>query len=179
MLFFLNPQSNELILDFDGGEGKETLKFVKHGFTVVNVDLSTTQLHRARQLIQSNTNDDAVYFIQADAEHIPFASGAFQHIYGKAILHHLDITLAACEINRILSDGGKATFAAPMAHHPLYNIARKLTPNLRTVDEHPFTTTAESKFVSYFAEDHTTSHFLTAPATYVLRLLPGGEKLFK
>ena len=176
---FLAPQDGEWILDFGGGEGKETLDLVKQGYTVVNTDLSTTQLQRARQLVQSSAQDACVYYIQADAEHMPFASSAFRNIYGKAILHHLDIDLAAEEINRILLDGGKATFAEPMAHHPIFAIARWLTPNLRTADEHPFTTNATSTFVAYFAEDHTTSHFLTAPAAYLFRFLPRGEILFQ
>ena len=176
---FLAPQTGEWILDFGGGEGKETLDLVKQGLTVVNADLSTTQLKRARHLVESQVQGANVYYIQADAEHLPFADGTFRIIYGKAILHHLDIDLAAKEIYRMLPEGGKATFAEPMAHHPVFTFARRLTPSLRTVDEHPFTSSATATFVNYFNEDHTTTHFLTAPAAYVIRLFPGGEKLFR
>ncbi|TFG72179.1 MAG: class I SAM-dependent methyltransferase, partial [Anaerolineales bacterium] len=176
---FLQPHAGEWILDFGGGEGKESLDLAKRGLVVVNADLSTTQLKRARDLVQSGAPDARIYYIQADAENLPFADRAFRILYGKAILHHLDIKRAAQEIKRILWNEGKATFAEPMAHHPLFKLARTLTPSLRTVDEHPLTENATRSFVGHFAEDHTTSHFLTAPGAYVLRVLPGGEKLFR
>jgi ubiquinone/menaquinone biosynthesis C-methylase UbiE len=148
-IIFLAPQEGAWILDFGGGEGKETLQFLQQDFVVVNADLSTTQLERARKLIQSTLVEAKVYYIQADVEHLPFSRSSFRYVYGKAILHHLDIHQAAHEITRIL------------------------------VDEHPFTVQAWEDFVAYFAEDHTTTHFLTAPAAYVLRFFPGCEKLFR
>lgn len=176
---FLEPRIGEWILDFGGGEGKESLDLVKRGLIVVNADLSTTQLKRARELVQSGAPDARIYYIQADAENLPFANNAFRILYGKAILHHLDLIHAAQEIQRVLKYEGKATFAEPMAHHPLFHIARILTPRLRTVDEHPLTESATQAFSGLFAEDHTTAHFLTAPSAYILRILPGGENTFR
>lgn len=176
---FLQPRAGEWILDFGGGEGKESLNLVRRGLLVVNADLSTTQLKRARDLVQYGAPDARIFYIQADAVNMPFVAGAFRILYGKAILHHLDINQAAEEIKRLLPNQGKATFAEPMAHHPLFNIARHLTPSLRTVDEHPLTEPATRSFLLHFAEDHTTVHFLTAPGAYVLRVVPGGEKLFR
>jgi SAM-dependent methyltransferase len=176
---FLEPQTGEWILDFGGGEGKESLELLRQGLIVVNTDLSSTQLQRAQNLVQSREPSARLYSIQADAEHLPFANGTFRIIYGKAILHHLDIRKAALEINRILPEGGKATFAEPMADHPVFSFFRKLTPTLRTIDEHPFTEKASIEFVGYFDEAHTTTHFLFAPAAFAIRILPGGEKAFR
>ncbi len=176
---FLKPKTGEWILDFGGGECKESLELVKRGLIVVNADLSTTQLKRARDLVTSGAPDARIYYVQADAENLPFINSAFRIIYGKAILHHLDIRRAAEEINRMLLNGGKATFAEPMAHHPLFIVTRRLTPSLRTVDEQPLTERAMTSFLRHYAEDHTSAHFLTAPGAYVLRILPGGEKLFR
>lgn len=175
---FLAPQVGEWILDFGGGEGKESLALLKQDLVVVNADLSTTQLLRARDLVSASIDGAKIYYVQADAANLPFANEAFRIIYGKAILHHLDIQTAAEEINRILPEGGKATFAEPMAHHPVFNAARFLTPSLRTIDEHPFTESALRLFLQHFAEDYTTAHFLTAPAAYIFRILPWGGEIF-
>ncbi|MDF1515039.1 MAG: class I SAM-dependent methyltransferase [Anaerolineae bacterium] len=176
---FLQPQFDEWILDFGGGEGKESLEFLKMNLRVINVDLSTTQLLRARALVTANNPNANIFYVQADAENMPFTSGAFRIIYGKAILHHLDMDSAAAEINRLLPAEGKASFAEPMTHHPLIKLGRWLTPRLRTVDEHPFTLEATKAFVRHFAEDHSSAHFLLAPAAYVLRLMPGAEQIFR
>lgn len=176
---FLNLSEGDWILDFGGGEGKETLDLVKQGMIVVNADLSTTQLQRAQKLVKSGATQAKVYFVQADAHNLPFARATFHGIYGKAILHHLDVHMAAREVYRLLSDGGKASFAEPMAHHPFFFIARAFTPGLRTVDEHPFTDNATCTFVRYFDEEYTTNHFLVAPFAYLFRIISQTESLFR
>jgi hypothetical protein len=37
----------------------------------------------------------------------------------------------------VLRAGGKAIFTEPLGHNPALNLFRKMTPNLRTPDEHP------------------------------------------
>ena len=37
----------------------------------------------------------------------------------------------------MLKPGGLAVFMEPLGHNPLINMYRRMTPNLRTVDEHP------------------------------------------
>jgi hypothetical protein len=39
----------------------------------------------------------------------------------------------------VLRPGGAAVFLEPLAHNPLINLYRRLTPQLRTEDEHPLT----------------------------------------
>jgi len=48
----------------------------------------------------------------ADAESLPFADGAFDLVFGHAVLHHLpDLDRAWREIHRVLRPGGVAVFA--------------------------------------------------------------------
>lgn len=178
-LAYLRLEPDEAVLDLGCGEGKETLQLASHAWLVVSIDLSYQQLCRARQRIQEFAPQASVCFVQANAEELPFASGAFRKIYGKAILHHLDITLAARETKRVLSLSGRAAFAEPMAHHPLFWLARKLTPKLRTRDEHPLTGRDLRQFGACFGRSEIEAHFLLTPLSYVLRLLPGGEPVFR
>ena len=176
---YLQMQPGELVLDMGCGEGKETLQLAQQAVLVVSTDLSYQQLCRARQLIQEFAPDAKVCFVQANAEELPFASASFRMIYGKAILHHLDIDLSAQEIKRLLSEMGRATFAEPMAHHPLFWLARQLTPKLRTRDEHPLTFRELRRFSAYFDRPEMEEHFLVTPVSYLFRVLPGGESIFR
>lgn len=176
---FLQPATGERILDIGCGEGKETLALARKNLCVISIDLSFTQLQRVRQLIYEKHPSANVHFIQANAEELPFAADAFRIIYGKAILHHLDLGLAARQIQRLLQPAGRASFAEPLAHHPIIWLGRRLTPKLRTQDEHPLTFQELDNFAHAFAQAKTAVFFLLAPLAYGLRLLPGGERSFR
>jgi SAM-dependent methyltransferase len=54
----------------------------------------------------------------ADAEALPFADGAFDLVFGHAVLHHLpDLDQAWREIHRVLAPGGVAVFAGEPSHY--------------------------------------------------------------
>jgi SAM-dependent methyltransferase len=129
--------------------------------------------------VRDGLPDARAHFVQANAEELPFAAGAFRVIYGKAILHHLDLDLAAAEVDRLLPAGGRATFAEPLARHPLIVLGRRLTPRLRTRDERPFGLEEMERFGDSFRRPATQPFFLLAPLAYLLRLLPGGESVFQ
>ena len=176
---FLQMSPGEMVLDMGCGEGKETLQLAQQGLFVVSTDLSLLQLCRARQRVQKSALGAQACFVQADAERLPFASGSFRIIYGKAILHHLEIYLSAQEIKRLLRRGGRATFAEPLAHHPLFWLARQVTPQLRTKDEHPLSFSELRRFGAYFSHLEVEGHFFLSPLSYLFRMLPGGESLFR
>jgi len=46
----------------------------------------------------------------------------------KVILHHLDLTVAARELRRVLRPGGVAVFCEPWGGNPLLNFARRRLP---------------------------------------------------
>jgi SAM-dependent methyltransferase len=172
-------QAGEIVLDLGCGEGKETLALVLRGVRVVATDLSHRQLVRTRTKIAESCPAAQVLYVQADAHMLPFAAGAFRSVYGKAVLHHLAIPAAAQEVDRLLRSGGRATFAEPMKGHPLFRLGRRLTPHLRTSDEHPLRWEDLDRFGQAFAGQRARPHMLISPAAYVFRLLPGGERAFR
>lgn len=176
---FLEMRPGEVVLDLGCGEGKETLLLARLGLGVVSVDLSFTQLSRARDILHAQLPDAPVSFVQADAEEMPFAEAAFRSLYGKAILHHLDTARAAREIGRALGPGGRAVLAEPLAYHPLFWLARRLTPQLRTRDERPLHPARLPSLGEGFSSTNSKVYFLLAPLAYPLRVLPGGEPLFR
>lgn len=178
-LAFLDGRPGERVLELACGEGKETLEMARRGWPVVAVDLSFVQMSRARQRIVEADPGLPVYFVQASAEELPFAGGVFPRIYGKAILHHLDLDVAGREIRRVLGLDGRATFAEPMAHHPLFWLGRKVTPGLRTRDEQAISYRSLKTFAAGFDHWEIEEAYLVSPAAYLFRLLPGGEGLFR
>lgn len=175
---FLGARPGEPVLDMGCGEGKETYELARRGLLVVSTDLSHTQLARARDRVATGLPGVCVHFVQANAEELPFARETFRVIYGKAILHHLDLELAAAEVDRLLQPDGRATFAEPLARHPLIRLGRALTPRLRTRDERPFGLADMERFAERFTRREIDAFFLLAPLAYLLRPLPGGEPRF-
>jgi SAM-dependent methyltransferase len=176
---FLDARLGERVLDLGCGEGRETLKFSQIGLRVVGVDVSYNQLRRTQARLGSAPTPSLVNLVQADAAHLPFASGAFRFVYGKAILHHLDMALGMVEIRRVLQIGGRASFAEPLAQHPLLKFARLLTPPLRTHDEHPLTWDECERFAQTFSSWNLVPEYLLAPLAYPLRLASGGAGAFR
>ncbi|HSM56140.1 MAG TPA: class I SAM-dependent methyltransferase [Candidatus Sulfomarinibacteraceae bacterium] len=176
---FLQARDGERVLDIGCGEGKETLELVSRGLCVISVDLSHRQLCRARERVQEATGTATVHFVQASAEALPFAANQFPIIYGKAILHHLDFDYFFAEMDRITTPESRATFAEPMAHHPLFWLFRRLTPRLRTSDERPAILTDMENFARRFTRYQVRTFFLLAPLAYVFRLTPATEGLFR
>jgi len=72
-----------------------------------------------------------------DAEHLAFPDASFDLVCGTSIIHHLDVDRAYGEVARVLKPGGIAVFLEALGHNPAINGYRRLTPALRTEDEHP------------------------------------------
>lgn len=174
---FLHLQANERILDMGCGEGKEVLALAQCNLCVIAIDLSFAQLQRVRSLIFSQYPAANVHFVQANAEQLPFVANSFRVVYGKAILHHLDLAYSARQLSKLLLPGGRASFAEPMAHHPLIALGRWLTPSMRTQDEHPLTAVELDQFTALFAQADVHNFFFLAPLSYIFRLLRS-ETLF-
>jgi SAM-dependent methyltransferase len=100
------------------------------------IDISDKAIEKARQICASEglTNCD---FTVMDAENLTFSDNEFDVVFGRGILHHLDLNKCFSEISRVLRPGGKAIFTEPLGHNPAINLFRKMTPQYRTVDEHP------------------------------------------
>lgn len=126
------------VLDYGCGHGMAAVVLARRGADVTAFDLSSGYLAEARR--RAAANDVSIEFVQADAERLPFADGRFARVWGNAILHHLDMRRAACELHRVLQPGGIAVFCEPWGANPLLAWARRRLPYYgkeRTPDEQP------------------------------------------
>jgi SAM-dependent methyltransferase len=103
---------------------------------VTGIDISPIGIEHANEEAVAAGLSTAEFLVM-DAENLAFADGEFDVVCGSGILHHLDLERSLDEVARVLSAHGRACFQEPLGHNPLINLYRRLTPSLRTVDEHP------------------------------------------
>lgn len=134
----LDVRPGHRVLDYGCGHGMAAVVFARQGADVAAFDLSGGYVAETRR--RALANGVAVSCLQADAERLPFADQSFDRIWANAVLHHLDLRLAARELHRVLRPGGRAVLCEPWAGNPLLQFARRYLPyrgKHRTVDEAP------------------------------------------
>lgn len=125
---FLGDVSGLRVLDYGCGLGLTTTLLARSGAKVSAFDLSPVSVSVARQRAEVNGVADSVDLVVAAGERLPYASESFDIVFGKAILHHLDVTLGSAELYRVLKPGGKAVFSEPMGMNPVLSFARDHIP---------------------------------------------------
>jgi SAM-dependent methyltransferase len=124
-------------LEFGCGNGAHALELCRYAKHVSGIDISDVAVEigtkHAREGGISN-----VEFRAMDAENLEFPDNNFDMICGVGILHHLDLDRAYAELARTLVPEGSAIFIEPLGYNPFINLFRRLTPSIRTPDEHPF-----------------------------------------
>lgn len=130
---------NARVLEYGCADGRLSLceeKFAHDAKLFVGIDLSDCAIERARATAAS-LGLTQCRFETMDAEQMTFGANAFDLVFGRGILHHIDLRSAFSEIQRVLRPAGRAIFLEPMGHNPLINRFRQLTPEMRTPDERP------------------------------------------
>lgn len=126
------------MLEYGVGREMETAALLaQRGASVEAIDISEVAVEQARENARLAGIEGQISFRVANAEALPFDDDTFDIICGTAIIHHLDLRNAYSEIARVMRPDGVALFTEPLGHNPVINLYRKLTPSLRTEDEHP------------------------------------------
>ena len=134
----LGDLRDQPVLDLGCGHGMAAIVLARHGAVVTACDLSAGYVAEAGR--RARTNEADVSFVQADGHQLPFAAESFAAVWGHAILHHLDVPIAARELWRVLRPGGLAVFCEPWGGNPLARLARHWLPYSgkgHTADEEP------------------------------------------
>ena len=95
-------------LELGCGMGYNAQRLAQYGARLIVMDLTqrAVQLTGERFILR----DLPAAFLVADAEHLPFATRAFEMIFSSGVIHHSPNTAqAAREIKRVLQVGGAAT----------------------------------------------------------------------
>ncbi len=140
------------------------------------IDISDQAIRRARELAAERGLAHCQFAVM-DAQAMTFDDNMFDLIYGRGIIHHLELSKCFPEIARVLRPGGSAVFYEPMGHNPLINGFRRKTPELRTPDEHPLLVRDFDLAGQYFGKVRCEYFGLTTLAAIPFSKYPGGGKL--
>ncbi|HXV58045.1 MAG TPA: class I SAM-dependent methyltransferase [Gaiellaceae bacterium] len=139
------------VLEYGCGEGSSAFALATVGARVTGIDISGVRIQHARERAAA-AGLESVEFLEMNAEKLAFPDDSFDVVCGISIIHHLDLDRALAEVGRVLRPGGQALFLEPMGHNPIINLYRRLTPRLRTADEHPLLTSDLVVMQERFAE---------------------------
>jgi SAM-dependent methyltransferase len=97
-----------LTLELGCGMGYNAQRLAACGARLVAMDLAPNAVRLTRE--RFSLRGLKAGFVVADAEHLPFAAGAFEAVFSSGVIHHSpDTRAAAQEIVRVLAPGGVST----------------------------------------------------------------------
>ncbi len=126
------------VLDLGCGHAMASVVLARRGASVTAVELSAAYLQEASR--RADVNGVHLRLVQTNGERLPFADASFDRIWGHAVLHHLDVSVAGRELRRVLRPRGVAVFCEPWGENPVLNLARRRLSYRgkdRTPDEQP------------------------------------------
>lgn len=166
------------VLELGCGTGTNTLWFAAGGATVHATDISGAMVAATRARAEAAGYADAVLAQQMSAEHLAYADGSFDIVFGHSVVHHTDLAIARREVYRVLRPGGRAVFLEPLGENPLLRAFRSVTPGRRTPTERPLTERDIHFFAEPFARLRRREFYLLALAAFPLWPL-GSRRLFQ
>lgn len=168
----LGDVRGKTILEYGCGDGVNTVPLAKRGANVIALDLSPELIAVAKQRLLAHGITTGVDFVVGSAHNLPLHEGSVDVVFGIAILHHLDLTLASNEIWRVLKPNGAAIFQEPVRNSPVMRFARKLIP-YRSPDVSPFERPLTDRELQDFAAEYSSyrSRPFGLPTTSLLYLI--------
>ena len=163
------------VLELGCGPGADTPRLAKNGTRVVAVDISRVALNAARVPAEQEGVQSGAALAQMNAEALGFRDKSFDVVCGAGILHHMQITEAMSELSRVLRPTGRAVLIEPLGHNTLINLFRRLTPKIRSEDEHPLLAKDLHLLLRYFHKVDVQYHYFAALLAALLVRLPGFE----
>jgi 2-polyprenyl-3-methyl-5-hydroxy-6-metoxy-1,4-benzoquinol methylase len=168
------------VLDFGCGLGHTSRVYAELGASrVEGFDISGEKIIVAERNARRDHVDDRVFFRRLAAEDIDYPDNSFDVIIGKAILHHTDLEKTSKQLARVLRPGGTAYFLEPLAHNPILNLFRWLTPWRRTPTEKPLSLKDLDVFRRAFESVDYRGFYLFGLLANGLLLVTGSQKLFR
>lgn len=150
------------VLEYGCGTGSLAFGLADQAGHVIGIDISDVAIEQA-QRASGFRGLKNVEFVVDNAEAMRLPEKHVDVVAGSGIVHHLDIKKSMSEVRRVLSGGGIAIFAEPLAHNPVLNWYRSRTPELRSADEHPLTVADLRGMAIGFSSTKLTYFGLVAP----------------
>ena len=122
----------KVFLDYCCGNGVLAIKVARAGaLLAIGLDISDISVKNAQKDAKAQGLDNT-FFFQADAENTRIPDACIDTIICSGMLHHLDLSYAFPELERILAPQGKILAIEASDYNPIIKLYRKMTPNMRT-----------------------------------------------
>ena len=154
--------SNQKVLEIGCGIGINRAKFFKERkCSYTGIDISNYAIKENMKLAEKEKLE--VEFIVDDANKLDTLKNRnFDLIIMSGVLHHLDFKECLPTLKSLLQKNGKLIMLEPMGTNPLINIFRKLTPKIRTKDEHPLNFQDFNYIMNFFPRSRFELHSITS-----------------
>lgn len=176
----LNSSQGAKVIEYGCGTGSYAFKLAEQGAKLVTgIDISPVAIEKAQEQAIARGVARQTSFEVMNAENLEFAPDSYDLICGSGILHHLDLNLAINSIVRVLQPNGKAIFLEPLGHNFLINLYRRLTPSIRSEDEHPLLDKDLAFLGQHFHQVDIKYFYLTSLAASFVAGKPGFNTVLK
>jgi SAM-dependent methyltransferase len=136
----LGDVRGKTVLDLGCGSGENLAPLLARGAHVIAIDLSPELIELAKQRVALSGYEPPTFMVGSALE-TPLPDACIDVVLCASLLHHLDITRAMGEIQRVLKPGGSVIVKEPVRFSKLAGRLRKLFPAQRDIsdNEHPLT----------------------------------------
>lgn len=176
----LNNSKGAKVIEYGCGTGSYAFTLAKQGAELVTgIDISPLAIKIAEKEAKAKVITEKLSFKVMNAENLEFIPNSYDLICGSGILHHLDLNRAINSIIKVLKPDGKAVFLEPLGHNILINLYRRLTPSIRSEDEHPLLERDLVFLGQHFRQVNIQYFYLTSLAASFLAGKPGFNTVLK
>ncbi len=173
MIVWAFPLAGKSVLEVCGHDGEYATLLALLGATVTSVDIAEPLVEQARRRAAMNGVTDRLTARVMSVHEMEFEDNAFDLVFGKAALHHLDLNLSSHEIFRVMKPGGSGVFSEPVELSRGLGQLRKLIPvkvDRETPDERQLTRADLETFTAPFG--HTENAYFRM-FSRLQRVIPG------
>jgi ubiquinone/menaquinone biosynthesis C-methylase UbiE len=123
------------LLEYGCGGGSFSFVAAETAKHVTGIDISDESIALCRQRAAERGLHELCSFEVMDCENLTFPDNSFDVVCEAGVLHHLDTSRVWPQVVRVLAPGGSFICGEALGHNPLFQLYRRLTPQLRTAWE--------------------------------------------
>ena len=175
----LGDVAGKTVLDYGCGAGENMVLIAARGAKkVIGADISPELVRIGEKRLALHGFSDVAELRVGSAHALPLEDESIDVVFGKTILHHLDLELASNEIFRVLKKTGRAIFLEPVRNSRIVRFVRNLIP-YQAPDvspfERPLTDAELEKFAAAFSAYR--SRAFSIPFVNLINVLPFRESI--